>query len=264
MRDFVFAFVACLLTLYAQHAGLNAVLASAAVIMPIGIFACFNRAFDSACGSAFAGMTSVVLSSTLASFIGVAFLAAFTGLVVVAVKHAAQRWPNALFNGHGGRLGFTAVIGVASTFTLLDKEFIPFIAIEPSLSLFIESGIVLAAAAGALLPRVLVGRRLFSFSPAGRVVVSATMGIVAGALLHFLPAIPALWSAAFYAGSFAAMSSQAVLSTLRSFLLAGLCTGIILLSLLPWLYGFGGLLGLSAFLACILYSRARLVFSARP
>ena len=215
--------------LLSVEVGLGAVVASALV----GLCAHLvweTRGAAAYCGS-FVGMATPAAGADLAAVGG-------AGVAAAAVFVAAKR----AFDGFGGKLGTTALVGCLSVAAV--GWLVPGSGSTPSPTVAAAVvGVAAVAAVAAFVASVRLDR--------GPVVGSAVVGLVAGLCLPPLfPAGGTLAAAAFCA-SFTGMAAPERIPGTGAMLVAGVVTGVVFVGAAPFAVGFGGKLGTIAFAACL-------------
>ncbi len=267
MAAFAGAFLGCLTTEWFNASGIAPDIGSALVTAVIcgallvtrttGLFAA--AFFPALYGGAFAGMTPIVwLSSSATGALSLA-LSIVCGLVFFVVARLDSRSAAPIGTGCGGRLGAIAVVA-------------SFLFVELVRPLGADTSRFHAAAAGALdiepwaairaLVACLVGiygtlfvlrqRHMADGSVPARIFMASAAALVGLIVLHRgdpgdSPAIDA-----FYAGCFVGMSAPDRLKGWFQPILAALVVIILLAPMRSFLNGFGGGLGLAAFIAVML------------
>ena len=215
--------------LLSVEVGLGAVVASALVGLCVHLVTETHGA-AAYCGS-FVGMATPAAGADLAAVGGAGVAAA---VVFVAAKDA--------FNGFGGKLGTTALVGCLSVAAV--GRLVPGAGSSPSATV---AAAAVAVAAVAAVAAFVVSVRL----DRGPVVGSAVVGLVAGLCLP--PLVPAggTLAAAAFCASFAGMATPERIPGTGAMLAAGVVTGVVFVAAAPFAVGFGGKLGTIAFAACL-------------
>jgi hypothetical protein len=222
----------------AVQAGLGPVVAAALVGLLAGLFV---PAYGPPvyCGS-FVGMVGPGVFTALPVVAGAGVVA---GVVFVAAKH--------VFDGFGGKLGTTALVGCGTVAVTIDTSPAEPTALPTPTT---AVGLVLVAGVAAAVTFV-VSIRLDH----GPVVGSAVVGLVTGLLAPALLPAGGQVAAVAFCASFAGMVSPDRLPTAEVTFVAGLLAGGLYVGTMPYLAGFGGKLGTIAFVACLATYGARTV-----
>jgi hypothetical protein len=267
MAAFAGAFLGCLTTEWFNASGIAPDIGSALVTAVIcgallitrttGLFAA--AFFPALYGGAFAGMTPIVLlSSTATGALSVA-LSIVCGLVFFVVARLDSRSAAPIGTGCGGRLGAIAVVA-----SFLFVELVRPLGADTSRFHAVAAGAVDVepwAAIRALVASlvgifgtlfVLRQRHMADGSVPARIFIASAAALLGLIVLHRgdpgdLPAIDA-----FYAGCFVGMSAPDRLKGWLRPIFAALVLIVLLAPMRAYLNGFGGGLGLAAFIAVML------------
>lgn len=266
--------MACLLALGLQHLGIHPVPSSALVtVLLVGTFATIE--LGGACGPAimcgsFAGMS--LLPDLLpppefdlmerAKMLFPLLLSTGVGLVYLCTHSLSERYPNIMLNGFGGKLGATAFVatllctiaasaicGQSSPPTLSWSEVLP--QLHGNLFSIVTLSSIAACVAGAVVPLMVQGRGIYQLTANSRVVVTALWGLCVGGMLLLIPVHGGTLASSWYMGTFVSMTAFEVISPITFLMVAGALAPLFLsIFRLPF-HGYGGVLGLCAFLSVI-------------
>ncbi|MBM7561982.1 hypothetical protein [Fusibacter tunisiensis] len=201
----------------------------------------------------FVGMSSIHVFG----FSDLLMAAIISGLLYVYGKEA--------FQGIGGKLGTTAFLGVTFTALVSNLESFHFIGAGIDITHMVYTPFmliptVLSGAFGALATDYL-SRRLHH----NTVIASSLIALLSEwILILILPNYAALLSLSIYCGTFVGMGSKTHLPTWHYYAFAGGLSGFLFFQSLPIFIGFGGKLGISAFVATLTVKFLLTSFKLKP
>lgn len=184
------------------------------------------------------------------------------GLFYLCTHALSERYPNIMLNGFGGKLGATAcaatflftttarsVLGLPSPSFLSWSEILS--QLHGNLFSIIMVFSITASVAGAVVPLMVQGKGIYQLTANGRVVVTALWGLCVGGMLLLVPVHGGTLAGSWYMGTFVSMTALEVISPIPFLMVAGALAPLFQSFLRLPLHGFGGMLGLSAFLSVI-------------
>ena len=269
------AALSCLLVLGLQYLGIHPVPSSALVTFLL-VATVSTLELGGACGPAimcgsFAGMS--FLPDLLQPGCGLmaregtllALLLSFgVGAVYLCIHRLSEWYPDMMLNGFGGKLGAIALVATLLC-TLAARKVLGMPCLFPSFSrseslsrlhdsLFSIVTIysIIASVGGAVVPLMVQGKGLYKHSANGRVGVTALWGLCVGGVLLLIPLHGSTLACAWYMGTFVSMTALEVISPIPFMMVAGALAPVFLLLLRIPFHGFGGALGMAAFLAVII------------
>lgn len=189
------------------------------------------------------------------SFVGMASIYIFTLPEVVVASIIAGVlfvYGKEAFPGVGGKLGTTAFFGVAATALVVKPEIYEFITfgIDITQVLYDNSIIVafvIGGAFGSIATHLLSNKIFHDVVFSSSIVALATELI----LTLFVPSYASILSLAVFAGTFVGMSTNEKLTSNIQFIFAGALSGFIFYQSIPVFVGFGGKLGITAFVSTL-------------
>jgi hypothetical protein len=271
----LFSALSCLLVLGLQYLGIHSVPSSALVTFLL-VATVSTLELGGACGPAimcgsFVGMSFLPdllqpgCSLMAREGMLLALLLSF-GVVMVyfCIHRLSERYPDMMLNGFGGKLGATALLATLLC-TLAAREFLGMPCLFPSFSrsdtlsrlhdnLFSIVTIysISASVAGAVVPLMVQGKGIYKLSANGRVGVTALWGLCVGGILLLIPLHGSALAYSWYMGTFVSMTALEVISPIPFLMVAGALAPVFLALLRIPFHGFGGVLGMAAFLAVII------------
>lgn len=223
---------------------LGAVVASALIGL-IGGFVFKSHAAVNHSAS-FAGMSAMIAIATTEQSI---MVGAVVGVTYIFLEKR--------FGGVGGKLGTIGMISTLIVATILQPfnsyshlNFGAWTAVTPTL---VIASIVTGALGSAMTLAVREQIVLKTFKSNDAVIGSATVGLIGGLLLPYIPTVGSALSLVLYEGSFAGMSSRKRLSGYPAFLIAGALAGALFIAICGLFPGCGGKLGFMAFSSVLIY-----------
>ncbi len=265
------AALAALLTLVLHSFGMHPVLSSAAVtLLLVGTFTTLSVGGECGpaimCGS-FSGMSllpDLLLHQEYAFIEGMIFsllISLAVGVLYSCIHCLSEHYPSLMLNGFGGKLG--AIAFVATLLSTLSARWLlgmpfPSVSLASTLTRFQESFFssvtlfsMMACVSGSVLPLLIQKKGLYQLGANARVVVTALWGLCIGGLLLLIPIDGGVLASCWSMGTFVSMTAREIISPLPFLMIAGVLASIFLKLLCVSFHGFGGLLGVSAFLAVI-------------
>lgn len=188
----------------------------------------------------FVGMASIHIFS----FPEIVLASTIAGILFVYGKEA--------FPGIGGKLGTTAFFGVAAVSLILKPESYRFIeyGIDITHVVYDYSFITILSVSGAFgsITTHLLSSKFFH----NVVLASSLVALLAELVLSLIvPTHASIVALSIYCGTFAGMSTKERLTSNTQFILAGALSGFVFYQSLPVFIGFGGKLGISAFVSTL-------------
>jgi len=223
---------------------LGAVVASALIGLIGGIVFRSHAAVNHS--ASFAGMSALIAIATIEQTI-------IVGVVVGIIYLLLEK----IFGGVGGKLGTIGMISTLIVATILQPltpysycNFTAWTVVTPTL---VIASIVTGAlgSAATLYVREHVVLKIYKSNDA--VIGSATVGLIGGLLLPYIPIVGSVLPLILYEGSFAGMSSRKRLPGYPAFIIAGALAGAIFIVLYGLFPGCGGKLGFMAFSSVLIY-----------
>lgn len=223
---------------------LGAVVASALIGLIGGIvfrsYAAVNHS------ASFAGMSALIAIATIEQTIMV-------GVVVGIIYLLLEK----MFGGVGGKLGTIGMISTLIVATLLQTlnpysycNFTAWTMVTPTL---VTASIITGALGSAATLAVREQLVLKIYKSNDAVIGSATVGLIGGLFLPYIPIVGSVLPLVLYEGSFAGMSSRKRLPGYPAFIIAGALAGAIFIVLYGLFPGCGGKLGFMAFSSVLIY-----------
>ena len=225
--NIIFVVLGTLLTYEISSFGVSIVVSSALIGL-IGHFI-FNKYSIAIYTGSFAGMSSHLLFNRLEIFL----IAIITALVYQIVKTA--------FNGYGGRLGTIAFIATSFVSVVFSKESL---IAHQSYEIWL---IFLLSIGGTLITWILHNK--LKQSP---VLSSALPGLIIGLILGQLFRNYIIYSYVFFTATFVGMANKYTIKNVYESLFIGIILGLIFLSFFIFFNGFGGKMGLMAFISILI------------
>lgn len=225
--NIIFLVLGTILTYEISSFGVSIVVSSALIGL-IG-YCIFNKYSVAIYTGSFAGMSSHLLFNRLE----ILLIAILTALVYQIVKTA--------FNGYGGRLGTIAFISTSFISFVFNKESL---IAHQSYDIWL---IFLLSIGGTLVTWILHNK--FKQSP---VLSSALPGLIIGLILGQLLSNYLIYSYVFFTATFVGMANNSTIKNIYESLFIGIILAIIFLSFFIFFNGYGGKMGLMAFLSIVI------------
>lgn len=259
--NFFAVFISCLLTIYISKQGFSNVFASSfitilMVLLTLNMKEKNNIADSIFCGS-FAGMISMdTLLSTQYSFLTSSLLLSIlVGIIYTTIKIFSCKYPKYFFNGFGGKLGTSAFLSVIVFIIISDKSIFSFF---KEANIYLSNYILIITSIVGAFSTMIITQYSYKKIPNHKkniiILASAVLGF-----LGFLILKQEVLAQAFYAGTFAGMTSLSILSK-KQIVLSGFITGFFFIVGSNFFNGFGGKLGTTAFLAVVVIFISNKIF----
>ncbi|MEI7474754.1 MAG: hypothetical protein WCK67_08235 [bacterium] len=264
--NLIWALMGYLVTIIIQALGVSAVLSSSiagviASCLAIALKDNKNYSASAFCGS-FAGMTSLSLifgkennifsKKCMLLTLLLGFILSFV-YFFISKLNSKNKFSKYLFNGYGGRLGAIAFISVLifiilKSFLLNEFSFLPIQKNITETNCFL---LIFITCIGAFATSRLSNLSVFIKNSNYKILIPALLSFLAYIIFCNFSANSAIFSQAFYAGTFVGMSSIDLLPK-KGTIFAGTLTGIILTFAENIFKGVGGKLGFTAFIAVLI------------
>jgi len=230
--------------IYYLPLSLDAVVASALIGLIGGIVFRSHAAVNHS--ASFAGMSALIAIATIEQTIMV-------GVVVGIIYLLLEK----MFGGVGGKLGTIGMLSTLIVATLLQSlnpysycNFTAWTVVTPTL---VIASIVTGALGSAATLAVREQLVLKIYKSNDAVIGSATVGLIGGLFLPYIPIVGSVLPLVLYEGSFTGMSSRKRLPGYPAFIIAGALAGAIFIVLYGLFPGCGGKLGFMAFSSVLIY-----------